>query len=72
MQAYLAAGGAVDGLIADADLDWRADATARFAARNVLDLLAPTNFPWSNPAVLKESSISGGANLVKGRPARRA
>ncbi len=65
-QAYLAAGGAVDGLIDDADLDWRADTTARFVARNVHDLLAPTNFPWSNPAVLKETLDQGGANLVKG------
>jgi polyhydroxyalkanoate synthase subunit PhaC len=35
-------------------------------ARNVHDLLAPTNFPWSNPAVLKETLDRGGANLVKG------
>jgi polyhydroxyalkanoate synthase subunit PhaC len=34
-QAYVAAGGAVDGLIDDADLDWRADTTARFVAGNV-------------------------------------
>jgi hypothetical protein len=47
LQAYLAAGGAVDGLISDAQTDWRTERRARFAAANVLDALAPTNFPWS-------------------------
>jgi polyhydroxyalkanoate synthase subunit PhaC len=66
MQSYLAAVGTVDGLIDDAELDWRADRQARFAAQNVLDALAPTNFPWSNPTVLKELVDQGGANLVRG------
>jgi polyhydroxyalkanoate synthase len=66
MQAYLATGDTVDRLISDADLDWRTERQARFAATNVLDALAPTNFPWSNPAVLKESLDEGGANLVRG------
>jgi polyhydroxyalkanoate synthase len=66
MQGYLAVGGTVDGLIDDAQLSWRAERQARFAADNVLDALAPTNFPWSNPAVLRETVDTGGANLVKG------
>ena len=66
MQAYLATCGTVDDLISDADLDWRTERQARFAASNLLDALAPTNFPWSNPAVLKESIDAGGANLVRG------
>ena len=66
MQAYLATGDTVDRLISDAELDWRTERQARFAASNVLDALAPTNFPWSNPAVLKESIDAGGANLVRG------
>jgi polyhydroxyalkanoate synthase subunit PhaC len=66
MQGYLAAAGTIDGLIDDAALDWRADRQARFAAHNLLDALAPTNFPWSNPAVLKEVVDQGGANLVRG------
>lgn len=65
-QGYIAAGAAVDGLIDDAHLDWRADTMARFLAGNVHDLLAPTNFVWSNPAVMKETLDQGGANLVKG------
>jgi polyhydroxyalkanoate synthase len=66
MQSYLAVGGTVDGLIEDADLSWRSERQARFAADNVLDAIAPTNFPWSNPAVLREVVDTGGTNLVKG------
>jgi poly[(R)-3-hydroxyalkanoate] polymerase subunit PhaC len=66
MQSYLATCEAVDRLISDAGLDWRTERQARFAASNVLDALAPTNFPWSNPAVLKESIDAGGGNLVRG------
>ena len=66
MQSYLAACETVDQLICDAGLDWRTERQARFAASNVLDALAPTNFPWSNPAVLKETIDVGGANLVRG------
>jgi polyhydroxyalkanoate synthase subunit PhaC len=66
MQSYLAAASTVEGLIDDADLDWRADRQARFAAQNVLDALAPTNFPMSNPTVLKELVDQGGANVARG------
>jgi polyhydroxyalkanoate synthase len=66
LQAYLAAGAAVDGLIADAELDWRDERQARFAAGNVLDALAPTNFPLTNPAVLREIVDHGGTNLARG------
>lgn len=66
MQGYLATYGTVDRLISDAHLDWRSERQARFAANNVLDAVAPTNFPWSNPAVVKESIDSGGANLLRG------
>jgi polyhydroxyalkanoate synthase subunit PhaC len=66
MQSYLATCETADRLISDADLDWRTERQARFAATNALDALAPTNFPWSNPAVLKETIDAGGANLVRG------
>ncbi len=66
MQSYLATCDTADRLISDAGVDWRTERQARFAASNVLDALAPTNFPWSNPAVLKESIDAGGANLVRG------
>ena len=66
MQSYLATCDTVDRLISDEGLDWRTERQARFAASNVLDALAPTNFPWSNPAVLKESIDVGGTNFVRG------
>jgi polyhydroxyalkanoate synthase len=66
MQGYLSVGETVDGVISDAQLDWQAERQARFAAANVLDALAPTNFPWSNPAVLRAIVDEGGANLVRG------
>jgi len=66
MQAYLAMGGAVDGLVEDAGLDWRTDLRARFMLENLLDASAPTNFPLTNPQVLKETIDRGGANLVRG------
>jgi poly[(R)-3-hydroxyalkanoate] polymerase subunit PhaC len=66
MQSYLATCMTADQLITDAGLDWRTERQARFATSNVLDALAPTNFPWSNPSVIKESVDRGGANLVRG------
>jgi poly[(R)-3-hydroxyalkanoate] polymerase subunit PhaC len=66
LQAYLAVGETVDGLIDDAEVDWRTERQARLAAGNVMDALAPTNFPWSNPAVLREIVNTGGANVAKG------
>jgi polyhydroxyalkanoate synthase len=65
-QVYLAAGQTANGVIDDAQLDWRGDTVARFIAQNVHDLLSPTNFVLGNPAVLKETLDQGGANLVKG------
>jgi polyhydroxyalkanoate synthase subunit PhaC len=66
LQSYLMVGDVVDGLITDADLDWRAERRARLAAGNVVDALAPTNFALSNPAVLKETIDTGAGNLVRG------
>jgi polyhydroxyalkanoate synthase subunit PhaC len=66
MQAYLAVGGTVEELIDDADLDWQADLQVRFTLGNVLDVLAPTNLPLTNPTVLKETIDRGGANAVRG------
>jgi polyhydroxyalkanoate synthase len=66
VQTYLAIGETVDGLISDADVSWRAERQARFIASNIVDALAPTNFPWSNPAVIKASVDEGGMNLVRG------
>jgi polyhydroxyalkanoate synthase len=66
MQGYFAVGGTVDGLIGDAGLGWRTERQVRFAAGNILDAISPTNFPLTNPVVLREIVDTGGANLVNG------
>ena len=37
-----------------------------FACRQLLDVVAPSNFPWTNPTVLQRTLREGGANLVRG------
>jgi len=66
LQLYLAAGKTIDELIDDADLDWRAEHRVRFAASNLLDAVAPSNFPPTNPTVLKAVIDSGGLNFIQG------
>ena len=39
---------------------------ADFTLRQCLDTVAPTNFAWSNPAVLREVMETGGGNFVSG------
>jgi polyhydroxyalkanoate synthase subunit PhaC len=65
-QSYLAWASALDRLVCDANLDWADERRVRFAAENVVDALAPSNFPATNPAVLKAVVDTGGRNLVKG------
>ena len=66
LQGYLAVGDTVDELISDAEVDWRTERLARFAAVNVLGAVAPTNFPLTNPVVLRETVDRGGVNLAVG------
>ena len=37
-----------------------------FAARQILDMSAPSNFPWTNPEVLQRTVEQGGLNLLRG------
>jgi polyhydroxyalkanoate synthase len=37
-----------------------------FVTRQLLDIVAPSNFLWSNPAVTRETVATGGMNLVQG------
>jgi polyhydroxyalkanoate synthase len=37
-----------------------------FVARQLLDIFAPTNFPWTNPEVLKATLEQGGDNFLRG------
>ena len=39
---------------------------ARFMARQILDIAAPSNFPWLNPEIIAETIRSGGSNLTTG------
>ena len=51
---------AVDGV------DPRQKAKLRFATTGLLDAIAPSNFPLTNPMVVQRTIQSGGENLVKG------
>jgi len=42
------------------------EAIVEFSARQVLDMLAPSNFVATNPEVLKKAYQSGGENFVRG------
>jgi polyhydroxyalkanoate synthase subunit PhaC len=66
MQGYLATGRALDGLIHDAELDVQTERRVRFPLENLHDALAPTNFPWSNPAAIKSALSTRGMSLVRG------
>jgi len=39
---------------------------ARFMARQLLDTVSPSNFPWLNPAILEATRDTGGRNLAEG------
>jgi len=38
----------------------------RFQMRQALDLISPSNFPWSNPEIIEETRNSQGKNLIEG------
>jgi polyhydroxyalkanoate synthase len=42
------------------------ESAVTFAARQLLDTAAPSNFLWSNPAVLSRTFLTGGTNLTRG------
>src|SRR5947209_3342761 len=65
-QTYLAVAETTDGLLCDVDLEWSEERRVRFAAENVIDAVAPTNFPLTNPAVLKAVADTGRRNFVAG------
>ncbi len=59
-----------DRLIAGIDtmegLSPREQERLRFATRNFVQAISPTNFPLTNPKVLEETVKTGGENLVRG------
>lgn len=65
-QGYLTIADEARGLIEDAELDWKSDQQLRLVVDNLIDALAPTNFPWSNPTAIKAAIDQGGRNFVVG------
>jgi polyhydroxyalkanoate synthase len=65
-QSYLVWSRLMRELVDAAHLEGMAAAKARFAAELVVDALAPTNFPWSNPGALKRAFETGGWSLLRG------
>ncbi|MDJ1009263.1 MAG: alpha/beta fold hydrolase [Paracoccaceae bacterium] len=39
---------------------------ARFQVRQALDVVSPSNFPWSNPEIIEKTIETGGRNLIEG------
>ena len=66
LQGYLACGIAVRGLVEDAELNWGDGHRIGFIADNLVEALAPTNNPVTNPKVLKRTIDTGGGNLIEG------
>jgi polyhydroxyalkanoate synthase len=64
-QSYLAAGGTLEALVDDAELDWRSEQRLSFLVANLVDALAPSNLPIQ-PAALKAAIDTGGRNFVTG------
>src|SRR6266702_1472329 len=66
MQMYLAAAGTVEGLVAEAGLDWADSERVGFVVTNLIDALAPSNNPVLNPAAVKAAVDTGGGSTLSG------
>src|SRR6516165_24847 len=66
LQTYLAWANSVTQFVDQSALDQRTKQRVRFAASLLTDALAPTNTLFGNPAALRSTLASGGANLVAG------
>ncbi|MDX2265383.1 MAG: class I poly(R)-hydroxyalkanoic acid synthase [Hyphomicrobiales bacterium] len=66
-QAYLLATNWAETMVEGASgLDERAKQRARFNLNLITSALSPSNFPMTNPEVLRETAAQNGENLVKG------
>ncbi len=54
------------GLVEDAELGWSDHERMAFIAENLVEALAPSNHPFTNPKVLKRIVDTGGGNLLAG------
>ncbi|OBI14403.1 alpha/beta hydrolase [Mycobacterium sp. E2497] len=66
MQAYLAGAETADGLLADAQLDWRDQERMRFVVDNLVEGLAPSNNPLISPLGWKAAIDTGGLSALRG------
>ena len=66
MQAYLATGTAVEGLVQDVPMEWRDAERVKFVASNLVDALAPSNLPLLSPVAWKAFIDTAGGNVISG------
>lgn len=66
MQGYLATAETAEGLLADANLDWRDGERMRFVVDNVVEFLAPSNNPLISPLGWKALIDTGGLSALRG------
>src|ERR1700752_1671275 len=66
MQAYLAGAETAEGLLADAQLDWRDNEKMQFVIDNLVEGLAPSNNPLISPLGGKALIDTGGLSAVRG------
>jgi polyhydroxyalkanoate synthase subunit PhaC len=66
VQAYLATGNAVEGLVEDAPLEWRDAERLNFAVSNLIEALSPSNNPLISPVAWKAFIDSAGGNIFSG------
>jgi polyhydroxyalkanoate synthase subunit PhaC len=66
VQAYLAAAGTAEGVVAEAGLDWADSERIGFLLTNLIDALAPSNNPLLNPAAVKAALDTGGGSALAG------
>ncbi|MCQ4361842.1 PHA/PHB synthase family protein [Mycobacterium gordonae] len=65
-QGYLSISDFVRALADEPDLEWADHERLALVVDNILDALAPTNFPLTNPTVWKTTIDRGGENFVAG------
>jgi polyhydroxyalkanoate synthase subunit PhaC len=66
VQTYLALGKTAEGLLEDADLDWKDNTRLTFILTNLIAASAPSNNPFLNPLAWKAFIDTGGLSVVRG------
>ncbi len=66
VQAYLATGSTVEGLVQDVPLEWRDTERMAFLASNLVEAAAPSNNPLLSPVAWKAAIDTGGGSVATG------